>query len=159
MPLDIGVVVKRQRDSPSPSFVLSAPVPRARRDKGQKQGVAELERERKRGRGRGEVARQARQRLFDALEQGDRYASMRRSMSSAADLSDVQLARCFDLLHACGRATNWEATLSTTRHSIEGFLDAVFHQWGSEEEGELRRPELEFTAQAEAVAGMVCGER
>ncbi|UNI16571.1 hypothetical protein JDV02_002997 [Purpureocillium takamizusanense] len=100
---------------------------------------------------------EARQRLFDALEKGERSAAaMTKPIASPEQLTEVQLTRCFDILHACGRATDTQATLATTRHSIDGFLEAVFQDWSSETSDELLRPELEFMVDAEVVAGRIC---
>ncbi|POR35299.1 Uncharacterized protein TPAR_04496 [Tolypocladium paradoxum] len=124
--------IKRPRDSSSPIYVSSTPHISA------------------------EAARDARKRLFDALEKGDRYPGMRRRISCADGLSEVQLGRCFEILHACGRATDLGATLEKTRQSIDGFLEAVFNDWTSESAADLVQPELEFLAEAEVVAGRIC---
>lgn len=126
--------VKRQRDSSSPIYVSCTPRVSA------------------------EAARDARKRLFDALERGDRYPGMRRCISSADGLGEAQLGRCFEILHACGRATDLGATLEKTRQSIDGFLEAIFNDWTSESAGDLLQPELEFLVEAEVVAGRICRE-
>ncbi|PNY24075.1 Uncharacterized protein TCAP_05986 [Tolypocladium capitatum] len=124
--------IKRQRGSSSPIYVSSAPRVSA------------------------EDARDARKRLFDALEKGDPFPGMRRRISCADGLSEVQLGRCFEMLHACGRATDLGATLEKTRQSIDGFLEAIFNEWTSESLGDPPRPELEFLVEAEVVAGRIC---
>lgn len=100
---------------------------------------------------------EARQLLFDALERGDRLAAMSKTIDSPGCLTPAQLTRCFDIVHACGCATEAQATLAMTRQSVDGFLEAVFHDWSSERPGELLRPELEFLVDAEVVAGRMCG--
>ncbi|ODA81312.1 hypothetical protein RJ55_04277 [Drechmeria coniospora] len=105
-----------------------------------------------------EAAREARRRLFDALERGERHPGMRRPISCADHLSEPQLAKFFAVLHACGRATDDEATPAVTRQSMDGFLDAAFLGWTSETAGELLRPEMDFEVDAEVVAGKVCRE-
>lgn len=104
-----------------------------------------------------EEARQARERLFDALGCADPHPGMRRAISSADQLTEVQLGRLFDMLHACGAATDHQATLLTTRASVDGFVDAVFNDWRSDKEDDLVKPELEFLVEAEVIAGTICG--
>ncbi|KAG8411059.1 hypothetical protein J3458_016170 [Metarhizium acridum] len=104
-----------------------------------------------------EEARQARERFFDALGCADPHPGMQRAISSADQLTEVQLGRLFDMLHACGAATDERATLLTTRASVDGFVDAVFNDWRSDKEGDLVKPELEFLVEAEVVAGTICG--
>ncbi|KID83093.1 hypothetical protein MGU_09628 [Metarhizium guizhouense ARSEF 977] len=103
-----------------------------------------------------EEARQARERFFDALGCADPHPGMRRAISSADQLTEVQLGRLFDMLHACGAATDHQATLLTTRASVDGFVDAVFNDWRSDKEDDLVKPELEFLVEAEVVAGTIC---
>ncbi|EXU97520.1 hypothetical protein X797_009429 [Metarhizium robertsii] len=103
-----------------------------------------------------EEARQARERFFDALGCADPHPGMRRAISSPDQLTEVQLARLFDMLHACGAATDDQATLLTTRASVDGFVDAVFNDWRSDKEDDLVKPELEFLVEAEVVAGTIC---
>ncbi|KAG8409300.1 hypothetical protein J3459_017607 [Metarhizium acridum] len=81
---------------------------------------------------------------------------MQRAISSADQLTEVQLGRLFDMLHACGAATDERATLLTTRASVDGFVDAVFNDWRSDKEGDLVKPELEFLVEAEVAAGTIC---
>jgi hypothetical protein len=103
-------------------------------------------------------ARQARKRFFDALGAGKQYPGMPRAISSADQLTEMQLKTLFDILHACGSATDDEATLLTTRESVDGFLDAVYNDWTSDKEGGLVKPELEFLVEADVVAGTICSE-
>ena len=102
-----------------------------------------------------EDAREARQRFFDALEAGDAFPGMGRPVSSPDHLTEVQLKTLFDVLHACGSATDDQASLAATRASVDGFLDAVFHSWTSADD--MARPELDFLVEAEVVAGRICG--
>ena len=102
-------------------------------------------------------AKQARQRFFDALGSGDQYPGMEKAISSADQLTEVQLKKCFDVLHACGAATDDRATLETTRASVDGFLDAVFNEWSSAK-GRKQRPELDFMVEAEVDAGLICSK-
>lgn len=83
---------------------------------------------------------------------------MPRAISSADQLTEVQLKRFFDILHACGGATDEQATRLTTRASVDGFLDAVFNDWASDCEGGLVKPELDFLVEAEVVAGTICSK-
>lgn len=83
---------------------------------------------------------------------------MPRTISSADQLTEVQLKRFFDILHACGGATDEQATLLTTRASIGGFLDAVFNDWASDCEAGLVKPELDFLIEAEVVVGAICSK-
>ncbi|KAG6030301.1 hypothetical protein E4U41_000133 [Claviceps citrina] len=113
-------------------------------------------------------ARHSRRRFLDDLATGAPYPGMPRPICSPDQLTEVQLKTCFDLLHACGRATDEAATLETTRASVDGFLDAVFRDWrwdgpekqeGGEKEKEregVERPELEFVVEAGVVAGTIC---
>ncbi|KHN97485.1 uncharacterized protein MAM_04500 [Metarhizium album ARSEF 1941] len=103
-----------------------------------------------------EEAKRARQRVFDNLGCGDPHPGMPRAISSADQLTEVQLGRLFDMLHACGRATDEQATLLTTRASIDGFVDAVFNDWNSGNEEGMVKPELEFLVEEEVVAGTIC---
>ncbi|GAB0137995.1 hypothetical protein EsDP_00006244 [Epichloe bromicola] len=103
-------------------------------------------------------ARQARRRFFDDLGAGAQYPGMPKPISSADQLTEVQLKKCFDILHACGTATDDGATLETTRASIDGFLDAVFRDWkcDADTDSGLVRPELEFMVEADVIAGTIC---
>ena len=109
------------------------------------------------------ASKRARDEFFDALVANNAdspNATITRTISSADDLEKWELRRCFDLLHACGRATQPDATLSTTRKSIEGFLEAIFNGWaaGGGTSEELIKPLLDVQVDAEVVAGKVCGK-
>ena len=92
------------------------------------------------------------------LNSSDCNIVFRRSITSPDDLERAELVHCFEVLHACGRATQPDAPVSSTRKSIEGFLDAVFKNWTPENwEAEGAKPKLEFTTEAEVVAGKICG--
>ncbi|KAG9251794.1 uncharacterized protein F5Z01DRAFT_676678 [Emericellopsis atlantica] len=54
-----------------------------------------------------------------------------RILTSPDDLERAELKHCFEILHACGSATNKDATLATTNESIEGYLRAIFKNWDS----------------------------
>lgn len=87
-----------------------------------------------------------------------------RAIASPDDLDKTELMRCFYLLHACGRATQPDASLATTRKSIEGFLSAIFNSWsvgGDKDENEIQennKPVLNVHVDADAEAGRICGE-
>lgn len=95
--------------------------------------------------------------FFDALEAASEYPGEEVKISGADDLSRAQLKKCFDILHACGKATDPSASLATTRQSIDGFLEAVFNEWDSGKAKDLPRFELDFLVEAEEVAGRICG--
>ncbi|KAL7957712.1 hypothetical protein V8C34DRAFT_285046 [Trichoderma compactum] len=99
-----------------------------------------------------------RDRLFDAIEAGADYPLKPVPIKTADDLNDVQLKKCYEILHACGSATDPNASLTKTRQSIDGFLDAVFNDWSSCKAGALLRSELDFLVDAEVVAGRLCGK-
>src|SRR5690606_6460328 len=109
-------------------------------------------------------SKRARDEFFDALVAGNPSAKdiiITRTIDGPDDLEKPELLRCFDLLHACGRATQPDATLSTTRKSIEGFLEAIFNGWnprgGTAASGEkVVKPELDVHVDAEVVAGNIC---
>lgn len=130
-------VVKRRRSSPSPISIASTPPQRApatRRPKTE------------------------RDRLFDAIEAGDAYPLEAVPIKSADVLNEAQLKKCYEILHACGSATDPNASMAKTRQSIDGFLDAVFNDWSSRKAGSLLRSELDFLVEADVVAGRLCGE-
>ena len=110
------------------------------------------------------VCKRARDEFFDALVARNSDAApdapLTRAISSPDDLEKAELLRCFDLLHACGRATQPDASLSTTRKSIEGFLEAIFNGWsaGGSTPEDLVKPVLDVNVDAEIPAGKVCGE-
>ncbi|KAL7939378.1 hypothetical protein V8C35DRAFT_275212 [Trichoderma chlorosporum] len=128
-------IIKRPRTSASPISISSTPprhVPRR--------------------------VKSERDKLFDAIEAGADYPLEPVPISSADDLNDVQLKKCYEILHACGSATDPNASLTKTRQSIDGFLDAVFNDWSSSKAGALLRSELDFLVEAEVVAGRLCGK-
>lgn len=80
-----------------------------------------------------------------------------RSITSQDDLERAELARCFEILHACGRATQPDATIATTRKSIEGFLEAIFKKWTPEGWlADKAKPKIDFSTEADVVAGKIC---
>ncbi|UKZ49108.1 hypothetical protein TrVGV298_003347 [Trichoderma virens] len=127
--------IKRPRTSASPISIASTPPRRAPRK-----------------------VKSERDKLFDAIEAGADYPLEPVPIKSADDLNDVQLKKCYEILHACGSATDPNASLSKTRQSIDGFLDAVFNDWSSRKAGALPRSELDFLVEAEVVAGRLCGK-
>lgn len=127
--------LKRLRTSASPISIASTPPRRAPRR-----------------------VKSERDKLFDAIEAGADYPLKPVPIKSADDLNDVQLKKCYEILHACGSATDPNASLTKTRQSIDGFLDAVFNDWSSCKAGALLRSELDFLVDAEVVAGRLCGK-
>ncbi|KAG5993868.1 hypothetical protein E4U43_003378 [Claviceps pusilla] len=101
-------------------------------------------------------AKRSRRRFLHRLSTGEPYPGTPKPIPSPDQLTEVQLKKCFDMLHACGRATDEGATLETTRASMEGFLDAVFRHWRWDAEEGMVKPELEFLVEAEIVAGTIC---
>ncbi|KJZ73415.1 hypothetical protein HIM_07209 [Hirsutella minnesotensis 3608] len=126
------LTAKRQRESESPIHVYTAPLTST------------------------VLSQQRRALLFDSLARGDSHPGVARPILSVEHLTEQQLSKCFEILHACGTATDLEATLAKTRASVESFLDAVFNDWSSSKAGELLRPELEFFIEAAVVAGRIC---
>lgn len=127
--------VKRRRTSASPISIASTPPRQASRS-----------------------VKSERDKLFDAIEGGDDYPGGPMTIKSADDLSQVQLKKCYEILHACGSATDPNASMSKTRQSIDGFLDAVFNEWSSRKAGNLPRSELDFLVEAEVLVGKLCGK-
>ncbi|KAL6876828.1 hypothetical protein J3F83DRAFT_422538 [Trichoderma novae-zelandiae] len=125
--------VKRRRTSASPISIASTPPRRAPRR-----------------------LKTERDRLFDAIEAGNDYPLEAVPIKSADDLNEAQLKKCYEILHACGSATDANASLTKTRQSIDGFLDAVFNDWSSRKAGSLLRSELDFLVEADVAAGRVC---
>ncbi|KAM0521140.1 hypothetical protein ACHAPE_002613 [Trichoderma viride] len=125
--------VKRRRTSASPISIASTPPRQASRS-----------------------VKSERDKLFDAIEGGDDYPGGPMTIKSADDLSQVQLKKCYEILHACGSATDPNASMSKTRQSIDGFLDAVFNEWSSRKAGNLPRSELDFLVEAEVLVGKLC---
>lgn len=127
--------VKRRRTSASPISISSTPPRRASRK-----------------------VKSERDKLFDAIEAGDNYPAGPMTIKGVDDLNEVQLKKCYEILHACGSATDPNASLTKTRQSIDGFLDAVFNEWSSRKAGSLLRSELDFLVEAEVAAGKLCGK-
>lgn len=127
--------IKRRRTSASPISISSTPPRRTPRK-----------------------VKSERDKFFDAIEAGDDYPMEPVSIKSADDLNEAQLKKCYEILHACGSATDPNASLTKTRQSIDGFLDAVFNEWSSRKPGNLLRSELDFLVEAEVVAGRLCGK-
>lgn len=127
--------IKRRRASASPISISSTPPRRVSRK-----------------------VKSERDKLFDAIEAGDDYPLEPVPIKSADDLNEAQLKKCYEILHACGSATDPNASLTKTRQSIDGFLDAVFNEWSSRKTGTLLRSELDFLVEAEVVAGRLCGK-
>ncbi|KAL7926958.1 hypothetical protein ACQKWADRAFT_326970 [Trichoderma austrokoningii] len=125
--------VKRRRTSASPISISSTPPRRASRR-----------------------IKSERDKFFDAIEAGDDYPVGPVTIKGTDDLNKGQLKKCYEILHACGSATDPNASLSKTRQSIDGFLDAVFNEWSSDKAGDLPRSELEFLVEAEVMAGRLC---
>ena len=110
-------------------------------------------------------AKQARELFFDSLvadKSNSAAGLVGRNISSADSLNKEELMRCFYLLHACGRATQADATLETTRKSIEGFLDAIFNSWFANGDDEVEcgitKPILKLQVEVSTPAGIVCGK-
>ncbi|KAG5981787.1 hypothetical protein E4U55_002565 [Claviceps digitariae] len=98
----------------------------------------------------------ARHYFLDELSAGAPYPGTPKLISSPDQLTEVQLKICFDILDACGKATDKDGTLKTTRADIEEFLYSVFKdcRWDAEEG--LVWPELDFMVEADLVVGMLC---
>ncbi|CAG9939539.1 unnamed protein product [Clonostachys rosea f. rosea IK726] len=101
-------------------------------------------------------SKRSRDLLFDSVVANNESAEFHRTIQSPDDLGKAELLRCFEILHACGRATVPDASLAVTRKSIEGFLEAIFNGWANDQEKELVKPSLEFRADADVVAGHIC---
>ncbi|KAM0355131.1 hypothetical protein ACHAPU_000991 [Fusarium lateritium] len=97
----------------------------------------------------------SRQRLFHSLELGEYVLRDARSIETADDLDEVELKRCFDILHACGLATDSTTTLASTRDTMEDFLNAVFGHWTGND-GDVAKPTMDFTVRQHINVGNVC---
>ncbi|KAG7417441.1 hypothetical protein Forpe1208_v004284 [Fusarium oxysporum f. sp. rapae] len=86
---------------------------------------------------------ESRNRLFASLELGDHIFRNPRSITTPDDLYDSELKRCFDILHACSLATEFNATLSKTKDTMEDFLTAIFKNWTGDA-GEPDKPTMDF---------------
>ncbi|KAM0551359.1 hypothetical protein ACHAPJ_008467 [Fusarium lateritium] len=100
----------------------------------------------------------SRQRLFAAIESGELILREPRTITSADDLDEVELKRCFEILHACGVATDPAATLGSTRDTMEDFLDAIFKDWSGNSTEELAKPAMDFVVRECISVGNVCGK-
>ncbi|KAF5666646.1 hypothetical protein FHETE_6145 [Fusarium heterosporum] len=99
----------------------------------------------------------SRQRLFHSLELGEYVLRDARSIETADDLDEVELKRCFDILHACGLATDSTTTLASTRDTMEDFLNAVFGHWNGSS-GDVAKPTMDFIVREHINVGNVCGK-
>ncbi|KAG9497949.1 hypothetical protein J7337_010825 [Fusarium musae] len=86
---------------------------------------------------------ESRNRLFTSLELGDHIFRSPRSITTPDDLDDTELKRCFDILHACSLATEFNATLSKTKDTMEDFLTAIFKNWTGDA-GEPDKPAMDL---------------
>ncbi|KAH7129393.1 hypothetical protein B0J13DRAFT_598408 [Dactylonectria estremocensis] len=102
--------------------------------------------------------KQSRDRVFAALEHGDSFLRAPRTITTADNLDEVELKRCFEILHACALATDPTATLKFTRETMEGFLDAVFNNWTGNATDELTEPIMDFTLREYINVGSVCDQ-
>lgn len=100
--------------------------------------------------------KRSRDRVFTALEHGDPFLRTPRSIITADDLDEVELKRCFEILHACAEATDPTVTLTSTRETMEGFLDAVFKEWTGNEPDEPAKPVMNFVLREYIGVGNVC---
>jgi hypothetical protein len=105
--------------------------------------------------------KRARDAFFDSLVQAGGGTSegggRTRVIAGPDDLYRDELRQCFDILHACGQATQKYASLATTRKSIEGFLAAIFNGFDSADEKPPEKPEMSFSVEASAPVGRICG--
>ncbi|RGP78972.1 hypothetical protein FLONG3_2878 [Fusarium longipes] len=81
----------------------------------------------------------SRQYLFEALELGCYFLRHPRPILSADDLDEIELTRCFEILHACHIASDDTATLHSTKNTMGGFLKAVFNGWIANGDGVTSR--------------------
>ncbi|KAF7548717.1 hypothetical protein G7Z17_g6877 [Cylindrodendrum hubeiense] len=100
--------------------------------------------------------KRSRDRVFTALEHGDHLLRTPRSIATADDLDEVELKRCFEILHACAVATDPTATLKSTRETMEGFLDAVFKDWTGNAADEPAKPVIDFVVREHVGVGNIC---
>ncbi|CAM1503645.1 Fc.00g012360.m01.CDS01 [Cosmosporella sp. VM-42] len=98
----------------------------------------------------------SRERLFMALEHRDAVERAPRCIRGADDLDEFELKRCFEILHACGIATDTEVTLKTTRETIEPFLNAVFRDWTGNTREELIKPVMDFVVRDFEAVAHIC---
>lgn len=100
----------------------------------------------------------SRQRLFASLEHGDYVLHDARPIETANDLDDIELKRCFDILHACGLATDASTTLASTSDTMEDFLNAVFNGWTGNDGEELIKPTMDFVVREHIIVGNICSK-
>ncbi|KAI5460326.1 hypothetical protein BGZ63DRAFT_404800 [Mariannaea sp. PMI_226] len=100
--------------------------------------------------------KESRDRVFTALEHGDPFFRPPRAITSADCLDEIELKRCFEILHACAIATDPTATLTSTRETMERFLDAVFKGWPDDTPEELPKPAMDFVLREYIRAGNIC---
>ncbi|KAJ4246262.1 hypothetical protein NW762_013612 [Fusarium torreyae] len=100
----------------------------------------------------------SRQRLFAAIESGELILRDPRPITSADDLDEFELKRCFEILHACGVATDPAATLGSTRDTMEDFLDAIFKDWSGNSTEDLAKPTMDFVVRDYVSVGIVCDQ-
>ncbi|KAF4336795.1 hypothetical protein FBEOM_9329 [Fusarium beomiforme] len=100
---------------------------------------------------------ESRDSIFEALELGNHILRKPRSIKTPDDLDDLELTRCFYILRACSAATKPNATLATTRDTMEGFLKAVFKDWTGDT-GESTKPSLDFIIREYINVGNVCSQ-
>ncbi|KAF4472805.1 hypothetical protein FALBO_286 [Fusarium albosuccineum] len=104
-------------------------------------------------------SKRSREQLFAALATGNFVTCKPRRIASADDLDERELKRCFEILHACGVATDPTATLASTKDTMGGFLDAVFRDWtGNLDDDDLARPAMDFVVREYISVGNICGE-
>ncbi|KAF4951544.1 hypothetical protein FSARC_12875 [Fusarium sarcochroum] len=100
----------------------------------------------------------SRQRLFDAIESGELILREPRSIITADDLDQLELKRCFEILHACGVATDPATTPASTRDTMEDFLDATFKDWTGNTTEELDKPIMDFVVREYIIVGNICSQ-
>ncbi|KAH6886414.1 hypothetical protein B0T10DRAFT_563610 [Thelonectria olida] len=101
-------------------------------------------------------SKRSRDRVFAALEHGNPFLKGPRSIQSADDLDEIELKRCFEILHACAISTDPAATLSSTRETMEGFLDAVFKEWTGDAAEDPVKPSMDFVLREYIAVGNIC---
>lgn len=111
-----------------------------------------------RNRCEGVVIKRERDRKFDAVGSGEGYSEEAKVIAPADDLNAVQLYKFLVILHACGKATDSNASLKSTRQSIDCFLEAVFKDWASDSVTGQLKPEVDMCVAKSTVAGMICGQ-
>jgi hypothetical protein len=101
----------------------------------------------------------ARNRFFDALQSGSEFPGSSRAINGPDDMTKAELYKCFDILHACGKTAGIEETsLTTTRQSVDSFLEAIFADWTGQMTVSDEGPDLEIQAEADAIVGRVCSK-